>query len=197
VTTTYHIGTQTVRVRPRRLTPAETKARIKELEEENTVLQAQVDKARDQYDAFNAAVCALLQEKFHGRAFASTLAFASTQGWTVDVMPQKALGNIRFTCLDGNGEPQFKDEQAGPNDIKCAYEGCQSKAIFAERCDENGVAVNPRCGVHLPVGARIEQDKPLEVEVADEPEAPGCEGCGRKVGHNRDCKHYAEVAAVN
>lgn len=186
------VGTQTVRIAQRRLTPADLRARVTELEQEKAVLEEKVEQARDMYAAFNAAVCALLKDKFHGRAFASVNAFAETQGWTVDVLPQKALGNIQFTCLDGNGDPQFEDQQAGPNDVKCTFENCKSKAVFAEGTDEKGVAINPRCSLHLPVNALVHSDKPIDAVLAEEPEVQGCSDCGRKVGHNRDCK-YSDI----
>jgi hypothetical protein len=183
---TTELRTKTVTIGPKkpRLTPLQMEKRIE-------ILEQQLENARQQYAVFNAATCALLKEKFQGRAFISIPVFLACQGWTVDVLPQKALGNVRFTCLDADGNTQFVDPIAGPDDVKC--ELCDSKAVFAAGRNEAGNPIKPRCSAHLPENAQVKED-PIEVVKPEEPEAEPCSGCGRKVGHNKDCPNYEEAA---
>jgi hypothetical protein len=147
-------------------------------------LNAQLGQARAKFFALNSAMCGLIKEKFQGRAYVSIPVFAECQGWTLDILPQKALGNVRLTCVDGNGHAQFKAETfTGP---ACEIEGCGAKAIFASGLDDNGQPVNPRCGAHLPDQAFVDPTRPIEAAVQEEV-VEVCPGCGRKVGHNLDC----------
>ena len=158
------------------------------------VLQAQLGEARTRFFTLNSVVCALLKEKHGGRVFVSIPTFAETQGWTVDMMPQKALGNIRMIAVDGNGHAQIADDrQMAPTDVPCVE--CGAPATFAEGLDTDGKPVNPRCSAHVPENAQIRADQPIVAGTALENEVPveTCNECGRRApGHNLDCSHYNE-----
>jgi len=159
------------------------------------VLQAQLGEARTRFYALNSMVCALLKEKHGGRAFVSIATFAETQGWTVDMLPQKALGNIRMIAVDGNGHAQIADDKLmAPTDVPCCFEGCGAPATFAEGVDGDGKPVNARCSAHLPENAQIRADQPIVAGTAVEKEeiVPSCGECGRKGMHWPHCSHYNE-----
>lgn len=157
-------------------------------------LQAQLGEARQRFHSFNSLFAAVLKEKHGGRCFVTIPTFAETQGWSVDFLPQKDLGNIRVLATDANGRPQVADDKvADPTDEPCTE--CGAPATFAEGV-ENGRPKNARCSAHLPPNAQVLAHQPIvKMAVPAKPEAEdvACEECGRKVGHNRDCKLYVSV----
>jgi hypothetical protein len=172
-----------------------------QLIEQIKILAKKLEDARVQAHGVNALFAALVKEKHGGRAFVQISSFAETQGWCVDMLPQKALGNVRILAIDGNGHAQIADDVVmAPTDVPCCFEDdqkavCGAPATFAEGTDENDRPINPRCSAHLPEGAQIDPTKPIPTGAAaakPEPEAVGCSGCGRKVGHNLDCPRYNE-----
>ena len=99
-------------------------------------LLAQLGDARTRFYGLNAIACALLKEHHGGRAFVQISTFAETQGWMLDMMPQKSLGNIRMIAVDDNGHAQIADDrQMSPTDVPCCAEGCGAPATFAEGLD--------------------------------------------------------------
>ena len=168
------------------------------LEKKIQVLQAQLGEARKRMFALNSAMAALVREKHRGRCYLTIPTFAETQGWTVDMMPQKVLGNVRFTCVDKNGHPQFQDDEVtDPNATLCCFEGCGAPAKFAEGLSPEGNPLNPRCAAHLPDGASVHTNTAIvPMPPVVEPTAETtCPGCGRAVGHNLDCPKQAGEAA--
>jgi hypothetical protein len=174
-----------------------------QLEAQHMALLGQLGEARMRFSTLNAVVCALLKEKHGGRAFVSIPAFAETQGWTMDIAPQKSLGNIRLIAVDGNGHPQIADDRKmAPTDVPCCWtmvmedcttRTCGAPAMFAEGLDAEGKAINPRCSAHLPENAQVVADQPIVTGNAIEEPVELCGECGRKKpAHNLDCSHYNE-----
>jgi len=183
-------------VKPRVLNQPSNLSRIprEQLEQQVMALQAQLGEAQQRFYGLNAIGCALLKEHHGGRAFVQISTFAETQGWMLDMMPQKSLGNIRMIAVDNNGHAQIADDrQMAPTDVPCCAEGCGAPATFAEGLDAEGKPVNPRCSAHLPENAQVRADQPIVAGNAVAEPVQVCSECGRRVpGHNLDCSRYNE-----
>ena len=112
-------------MKPRVLNQPSNLSRIprEQLEQQVMALQAQLGEAQQRFYGLNAIGCALLKEHHGGRAFVQISTFAETQGWMLDMMPQKSLGNIRMIAVDNNGHAQIADDrQMAPTDVPCCAE---------------------------------------------------------------------------